>query len=164
MDNKTTLLHSLHASFLTTQAAANNDHLWCTHRILCPQGTDPPSPHLSTFQTHIQPSRQMVQLEPNLQLVLKHLAPAGAVLTAESTVSMLWRGSPGLLGVVCMQELLLHCCSAFCRLRWTTPCPSSAGKRGWSRLCCGAGCCQGAARCVQAWLTSLACAQAHPCL
>lgn len=29
----------------------------------------------------------MVQLEPNLQLVLKHLAPAGAVLPAESTVS-----------------------------------------------------------------------------
>jgi radial spoke head protein 9 len=28
----------------------------------------------------------MVQLEPNLQLVLKHLAGSGAVLTAESTV------------------------------------------------------------------------------
>jgi hypothetical protein len=29
----------------------------------------------------------MVQLEPNLQLVLKQLAPSGAVLSAETTVS-----------------------------------------------------------------------------
>jgi hypothetical protein len=29
----------------------------------------------------------MVQLEPSLPLVLKHLAPSGAVLSAESTVS-----------------------------------------------------------------------------
>jgi hypothetical protein len=29
----------------------------------------------------------MVQQEPNLELVLKHLAPCGAVLAAESTVS-----------------------------------------------------------------------------
>jgi hypothetical protein len=29
----------------------------------------------------------MVQLEPNLQLMLQHLTPCGAVLPAEATVS-----------------------------------------------------------------------------